>query len=135
VTKPVPAPDRWSAPYWEAARQHRLTVQQCDACGVAQYPPDVSCANCQGEEFTFAEVSGEGTVYSFAVFTRSLMPSFAAPYVIALVDLADRTGVRLMTNIVEVAPEKVEIGMSVEVTFEARGDWAIPQFRPRRLTP
>ena len=51
-----------------------------------------------------------------------------APYVIALIDLEE--GPRLMMNVINCAPEDVTIGMAVRVTFEKRGDMALPQAEP-----
>jgi uncharacterized OB-fold protein len=48
--------------------------------------------------------------------------------VIALVMLEE--GVRMMANIIGIAPDEVTIDMPVEVFFEQRGDVALPQFRP-----
>jgi uncharacterized protein len=127
--KPVPVPDDVTREYWEAARDHRLVVQRCTACGKAQYPPDVVCHRCQADRFRFDEVSGRGTLYSFSTFTRSLMPVFEAPYSLALVDLDDED-VRMVTNLVDVDAEDAHVGMAVDVTFEDRGEWSVPQFRP-----
>lgn len=127
--RPVPLPDEASLPFWEAAREGRLLVQRCSACGRFQYPPDTICRRCQSSDLAFDEVSGRATVYSFAVYTRSFMRGYDAPYVLALVDLDDHPDVRLMTNIVETPIEDVAIGMAVEVTFERRGPWVVPQFR------
>jgi len=77
-------------------------------------------------------VSGRAMVLSFTIVRRPPSPAFAyeVPYVVALVTLDE--GPTLMTNIVGCAPEKVEIGMPVEVTFD---DWteeiSIPKFQPR----
>jgi uncharacterized OB-fold protein len=90
----------------------------------------VTCTSCQSDELRFEEVSGHGTIYSYAIFVQSFMPSYEAPYTIALVDLDDCPGVRMMTNIVQTDPENLQIGMPVQVVFEARGDWVIPQFTP-----
>ena len=128
--KPAPLPDEWSQGYWEAAREGKLVVQRCTECGKAQYPPDVMCHRCQAETFAFTEVSGRGTVYSFSTFTRSLMPAFEPPYMLTLVDLEGDDGIRMLTNLVEVDQADARIGMPVEVTFEPRGEWALPQFRP-----
>jgi len=46
------------------------------------------------------------------------------------VELEDDPTVRLTTNIVDCAIEDVRIGMPVEVTFEANGEWFVPLFRP-----
>jgi uncharacterized OB-fold protein len=70
-------------------------------------------------------------VLSFTIVRRPVSPAFAGeiPYVVALVTLDE--GPTMMTNIVGCAPDQVEIGMPVEVTFE---DWteeiSIPKFRP-----
>jgi hypothetical protein len=51
------------------------------------------------------------------------------PIVLAQVDVAE--GVRLSTNLVDVAPDAVKVGMEVEVAFESLPDGGIiPVFRP-----
>ena len=127
--KPVPVPDEASGPFWAAARERRLALQLCTACGRAQYPPDLICRYCQSEALEFVDSAGAGTLYTFAVYTRSFMAGFEAPYVLALVDLPDHGGVRMMANIVDTPIERIAVGMPVEVTFEERGEWLIPQFR------
>jgi uncharacterized OB-fold protein len=77
------------------------------------------------------DASGFGTVYSFTVlrqhYSRSLR--HLLPMVVALVDLAE--GPRIMTNIVNVDPEDVRVGMPVEVYFERVSDHAaLPFFAP-----
>jgi uncharacterized OB-fold protein len=57
-------------------------------------------------------------------------PGFEPPYVFAIVELTEQDGLRLTTNVVDCAPDAVDIGMEVEVTFEARGDAWLPLFRP-----
>ena len=57
-------------------------------------------------------------------------PAFPPPYVIAVVALAEDPGVRLTTNIINVDPESMRIGMELEVDFEPTDDVWIPLFRP-----
>jgi uncharacterized OB-fold protein len=66
------------------------------------------------------------------VVRQAFTPAFAAdvPYVIALVELAEQGGLRLLTNLVEVAPEAVAVGDAVHVVFEERGEQWLPQFAP-----
>jgi hypothetical protein len=40
--------------------------------------------------------------------------------------------VRILTNIVEAEPQELRCGLPMEVVFEVRGDYALPQFRPVR---
>jgi uncharacterized OB-fold protein len=71
-------------------------------------------------------------VYSYAVADRAFHIGFAdqLPYVVALVELDDQPGLRMLTNLVDVAREDVSVGMAVTVTFEDREDATLPQFRP-----
>jgi uncharacterized OB-fold protein len=131
--RPRPEPDATTAFYWEAASRGKLVLQRCRSCGKLQFPPDVCCVHCQAEAFDHAEVSGRGTIFSFAIVDRPLHAGFVdvIPYVVALVELDDQPGLRLLTNIVEVpAGVDLECGMGVEVVFEERGGVVLPQFRP-----
>ena len=132
VGKPVPTPTHETRPYWEGCKQHELRVQRCAACGYYQFFPRLYCAQCFGDRVEWVKASGRAKVLSFTIVRRPPSPAFSdeVPYVVALVTLHE--GPTLMTNIVGCAPEKVEIGMPVEVTFD---DWteeiSIPKFRPR----
>lgn len=128
--KPIPAPDHWSLPYWEAARAGRLVIQTCNICGRMQFPPDLLCRYCQADDLRFDPVSGRGRVQTFAVYVRSFTPGYEAPFSLAFVQLVEDPTVRLMTNLVEAELDELEVGMPVEVVFESRGEWMIPQFRP-----
>ncbi len=118
---PRPAPEitGHAAPFWAAARNGRLVIQRCPACGHSQHYPRPWCTNCLHESPEFVETSGEGTIYTFTVIRRSAVPAFAArvPYVLAFVDLDE--GVRLVTNIVDCDPETVRIGQRVRARFES----------------
>lgn len=132
VGKPVPTPTHETRPYWEGCKQHELRVQRCAACGYYQFFPRLYCAQCFSDRVEWVKTSGWAKVLSFTIVRRPPSPAFAdeVPYVVALVTLDE--GPTMMTNIVGCAPEKVEIGMPVEVTFD---DWteeiSIPKFRPR----
>ncbi|WP_236795477.1 Zn-ribbon domain-containing OB-fold protein [Amycolatopsis sp. GM8] len=130
--RPVPLPDEVSRFYWEGATAERLLVQRCRSCRQFQYPPDVCCVHCQGDDFDLTAVSGRGHLYSFTLVDRPLHEGFidAVPYVVALVELVEQPGLLLLTNIVETQPNsELRCGMPVEVVFEKRGDIRVPQFR------
>jgi uncharacterized OB-fold protein len=129
---PRPIPDAKTSFYWEGASDGRLLVQRCAACGRWQHPPDVGCPGCLGDDLVATEVSGRGTVYSFTVVRQAFDVAFVnqLPFVVALVELEEAPSVRMLTNIVDIDPAAVTVGMPVEVTFEDHGDWALPQFRP-----
>ena len=74
-------------------------------------------------------VSGRATLVSYVVNHRPI-PASDTPVVIALVQLEE--GPQLMSNIVgvEPEPENLPLRMPLRVTFEQRGDHAIPMFTP-----
>jgi uncharacterized OB-fold protein len=127
--KPRPAPE--SLPYWQAAREHRLTLPRCSSCERFWFPPSRTCPHCLSPELEFQDVSGRGKVYSFVTFHRVYHPAFEneVPYVVALVELEE--GPRLLTNILDVAPQDVRCDMPVEVVFDdLDAEFSIPKFRP-----
>lgn len=100
-TKPLPDlsdPD-W-APFWACLREHRLTAQQCSACGKLRFPPLPICDACLEEASEWREVSENGLVWSYVVYHRAFHPAFAdeVPYVVAIVENHD--GLHFTGNIV-----------------------------------
>ena len=78
------------------------------------------------------EVSGKGTVYTYTTVYRPIAAGQELPFVIAVVALEDAGGVRIISNLVEIEPGAVEVGLPVEVVWEdMSADLAVPRFRPR----
>ena len=67
-------------------------------------------------------------MYTFTINRQVWMPDLEVPYVIAIVELDEQPGLRLLTNIVDCPVDDVEIGMPVEVAFVERGAAFIPVF-------
>ncbi len=129
-TKPLPEADNVSAPYWKAASEGRLLVQECPSCGHRQWYPRALCTAC-GADPEWLECSGRGTVHTFTVVRQFGMKPFRdeLPYVIAMIDLEE--GPRMMGSITDVDPDTVAIGQPVEVHFvNAAEDIGIPYWRP-----
>jgi uncharacterized OB-fold protein len=76
------------------------------------------------------ELSGRGLVYAFTVNHYQWLPDMEPPYVVALVELVEQDGLRLMTNIVGCPVDEVSTGMEVEVVFAQTEDVYVPLFRP-----
>lgn len=139
--KPLPAIDPESEPYWEAAADERLVVQQCRDCGEYQFYPRSVCRNCHSTDVSLDEHSGEGTVYSYTICHVAGKPGYEddVPYNFALVDLdlpaENPSGrpVRMPTHVVDVPDEQLAVGLSVEVAFVRVSDdpeIRLPVFRP-----
>ena len=126
-----PHPTLETEPFWTAAASGRLVLPKCDNCGNIIWYPRRFCPVCHHASVTWIDASGRGTVYSFTVVRKGRGPwREAAPYVAAYVELEE--GPRMMTNIIEVEPSAVAIGMPVEVVFDRSETAAIPRFRPAR---
>lgn len=125
------ATDRWTEPFWQAARERRLTVARCASCGRFRMPPTPFCPHCLSQELEWPTLCGRGTIYSFTIVARAIFPEMEAciPYVPALVELPDADGVRLITNIVDVPVDHIAIGAEVEAVWDERRDGVvIPRF-------
>ena len=57
-------------------------------------------------------MSGKATVASFTVNHVPWVPNLPVPYVFAAVELEEQPGLRLSTEIVNIDPEAVSIGMA-----------------------
>lgn len=129
IVKPVPRANAESRPFWDAAQQKRLVLQQCGLCGQFWFPPAARCRHCLSAHFAWTEVSGEGRVYSFVVYHRLYHPAFEQdlPYVVALVGL--REGPRMLGNIIGTSWQDVRCDQPVRVIFpdDSRG-FLLPQF-------
>jgi uncharacterized OB-fold protein len=93
------------------------------------FPPAGICPHCLSDDTGWQQVSGRGRVYSFVVFHRAYHPAFELPYVVAVVELDE--GPRLLSNIVDVEPQRIRCGMHVVVKFEDRSpEISVPKFSP-----
>jgi len=119
--KPLPKIDALTRPYWNYARAHVLSVQQCKACGHRQFPPGPVCSHCLSEELAWTPVSGLATLVSWAEFHRAYWPAFAEdlPYNVAVVALDE--GPHIVSNLVgELArdPERLHQGLRLRAVFD-----------------
>jgi uncharacterized OB-fold protein len=124
-----PAVSEESEPFWAAAREGRLLVQRCTACGAQSFPPRGICRSCRSRDTEPVEVIGPGVVYSFTVNYQRWLPDLDVPYAIVLVEFPDHPGVRIPGRLRGCAPEDTAIGMIVQVGFEpGPGGHAVPSF-------
>lgn len=126
----LPAPDPVSAPYWDGLAEGELRLQRCVDCGTAQFYPRALCATCGGDVEWFT-ASGDGEVHTFSVVRTHHAEPFASlvPFVLAIVELAE--GPRMMTNLIDCAPEDVRIGLPVRLEPVAAEGVSVPFFVPK----
>ena len=119
-------------PFWDATREERFVLQWCADCGKAIFYPREVCPSClRSEGLEWRDASGTGVVYAVSVqhAPQMPMPAYAAPYAVAVVELAE--GVRMLSTIVGTDPESVTVGQAVTVTWEPLSDGRnLPLFQP-----
>ncbi|MEX0732689.1 MAG: Zn-ribbon domain-containing OB-fold protein [Aquisalimonadaceae bacterium] len=113
--------------YRENLKQGRLCIQYCTAKKAYIFPPRIMSPGTGSQTLEWREVSGRGEVYSTSVIRRK--PDRGGNYNIALIDLEE--GSRMMSQVIDVAPEDVTIGMPVQAVIEDRDGEAVVVFRPR----
>jgi uncharacterized protein len=131
VLPPLPEIGPVNEGFWSAARNHELRLQKCGNCGHIRYPISEICPVCLSDDFSWALMSGHGTVYCSIVFHQVYHPFFAdkVPYNVVLVELDE--GPILVSNVVNRAPRDVAVGDRVRVLFDrVTDDVIIPRFEP-----
>src|SRR5262245_674462 len=110
--------DPLTAPYFAGAARGELVIPWCDACAQFVWYPDESCPQCGGT-LTWTRVSGRGTLFSWVVVERAFLPAFAeqVPFVSALVALDEDPAVRIVTYLVDAAPDSLHAEMPLVATF------------------
>ncbi|MCA1834657.1 MAG: Zn-ribbon domain-containing OB-fold protein [Actinomycetota bacterium] len=129
---PLPQPDQETRFFWDACARKELMILRCNACHLYIHPPRPACRRCGSTDVGPARVSGRGVIHSYTV-TAQPVPGYEPPFTVVLVDLEEQEGLRLVSQIVDVEPQDVRIGMPVEVTFrQASDDVWLPFFAWRR---
>ena len=132
VTRPIPVPDEWTRPYWDAAKLGVLALQRCQTCGNFQHPPYATCVNCIGIDLKFETVRGQGAIHAYTIMYHTGDKRFASavPYASIAVTLDDAPDALLFGNLLGVPYTDEKVGRRVEVVFEKLNDnITLPQFR------
>jgi uncharacterized OB-fold protein len=135
VTEPADLPlpdidDPDATPFWSATRKSRLVMQRCPKCGELRWPPAPICPECLAVGGHWTELSGKGTVWSYAVYHRAFHPGFASkvPYTIVLVELDE--GPRMISSLPDGVPA-CNIGDRVKAEFVGvTPEVTLVKFRP-----
>ncbi len=128
MQRTLPSTTALTEPYWEGCRLGELRLQQCADCGRHQFYPRTVCSHCNSRQLRWVVAEGRGKVASFTVVRRAISKAYTAPYVVALIDLAE--GVRMMSNVIGADPESVRVGAEVIAHFESWSeDLRLPVFR------
>jgi len=104
-------------------QRYRLVAARCKECGTINFPPRRICIGCnKPTEFEEVKLSGRGKIYSYTVIARGATVYEQADealvggsFAVALVELEE--GVRVIAQLTDCDPYKVEVGMEVEAVL------------------
>lgn len=116
--KPLPTIDPLVKPYWDHAKQHRLSVQRCNACGDMHFPPSPVCPKCLSDDQGWQVVSGKASLVSWGRFHRAYWAGYKddLPYDVCVVRLEE--GPMIVSNFAGAIPEGLHLGMPLRAVFD-----------------
>ena len=126
-------PDDLTRPFWEAANENRLVIQNCTACGRLQHPPASRCHECGSDAvLEWKEMSGRGTIYNYGVVhdcpIRLLQDD--QPFNVAVVMLDEDPGIQMYSHLPGTPVDEVPVHAAVEVVFEETANGQkVPEWR------
>jgi hypothetical protein len=122
--------DELTRSFYDHCKQGALHFQRCTACSSWRHVPREMCAECGSWDWEWSPSTGRGKIFSWTVVGRALHPAFQddTPYAPVIVEMDE--GVRLLTQITDVAPDALEIDMPVEIAFDAvTPEITLPKFK------
>lgn len=132
---PRPEPNWDDEEFWRSCAKEKLVFQACAECNTLRHPPGPTCPACLSIRVRWVDGPSTAVVYTFTVIHHPNHPAVESvvPYVVAVVEFPKLPGIRFVTNITDVAPDAVRIGMPVELWWDDIGDdMKIPRFRPSK---
>ncbi len=119
---PLPQPFEEALPFWESLKRNELRVQKCQECAELSHPPKAMCASCHSFKMGWELMSGRGTVFSYIVTRQPIHPALVSHTPFATVQVQLEEGPIVVSNVLDVAPDEIRIGLSVRATFEPAND-------------
>lgn len=127
---PLPELEGLTQEFYDFCKAGTLHFQRCEGCSAWRHVPREMCPECGSWDWAWAPSTGRGKIFSWTVVARALHPAFQddTPYAPVIVEMEE--GVRLLTQVTDVAPDALEIDMPVEVAFDAvTPEITLPRFR------
>jgi uncharacterized OB-fold protein len=123
MPRPIPVPNDLSKPFWDAANQKKLVLQNCTSCNLLQYPPTQRCTKCRGESFEWKEVPGKGHTDIAFVIRDSRLRGFREmqPVNFVVITLDADPGINFLSNLRDCPIGQVPLDAPVEMIFEETG--------------
>ncbi|WP_079437230.1 Zn-ribbon domain-containing OB-fold protein [Zoogloea sp. LCSB751] len=128
MARKLPALNPDNIAFWQGGETGSLNIHHCSGCRRYFHPPAPICPHCLSQNVAPRPVSGRGKVISYTINHQRWQATLEVPYVVAIVELKEQTGLRLVSNIVGMPADEVRIDLPVKVTFSQIEDVWLPFF-------
>jgi len=114
---PMPVPTPVTRPFWDGLRQHKVRLQYSPSSDRWVFYPRILTPRSLVDDLEWREVSGAGSLYTFTIARKPTAPPWAdsVPQLLAVVELDE--GPRLTTELVNVDPKDIKVGMRLRPVF------------------
>jgi uncharacterized protein len=129
---PLPEPTPVSRPFWDGLVRHRIMVQFSPSLDRYVFYPRNLAPGTLADDLEWREIDGGGTLYTYTVARRPTGPPWAdaVPQLPAVVQWD--AGPKFSTELVEIDPDDIRIGMRVRPVFYdlPEGGITLLKYRP-----
>jgi uncharacterized protein len=131
ISPPLPEPTPVSAPYWHALTEHRIAIQYSPSLSRYVFYPRTLAPGTLADDLEWREIDGAGSLFTYTVARRPTGPPWvdALPQLLAVVEWD--AGPRVSTELVDVEPAQIRIGMRVAPVFHDVPDTGVTLLRYR----
>ena len=114
---PLPEPTPVSQPFWDGLRENRILIQYSPSADRYVFYPRTLTPGTLADDLEWREIDGAGTLYTYTVARRPTGPPWTEkpPQLLAVVEWD--VGPRVSTELVDIAPDAIRIGMRVTPVF------------------
>jgi uncharacterized OB-fold protein len=101
--------------FYKYLAEGKLMAGKCTQCGKIHLPPRPLCDKCFGQDFTWTEISGKGTLLTFTIIhIASAQFQALTPYAVGIVQLENGAKIPGMINTTQ---NQLRIGMHLQIDF------------------
>jgi uncharacterized OB-fold protein len=133
ITRPLPTITADNETFWQSTKAHAMKLQRCNVCERFWYYPGPVCPHCMAQDWTWTEVSGKGTIYSYSLLERAKGNPFEGDVPIAIILVTLEEGPVMMSNLIDYEPGDLAVDSAVTIDYEDVDDnVTLAVFRPAR---
>ena len=120
--------------FWSCCALGELRFQRCADCRAFRHPPSPLCPRCRSSQSLWDLAPDDAELFSYTVVHHATHPALktVVPYNVAIVAFPSIGYIRIVSNVIDVAPTELVIGMPLLLTWQAGpADRQLPRFRKR----